>query len=128
MLKSESTYIKFENDEEMDAFMASATHTGKPKGVDPEMFSKIWRIGLEIAKKTVNITSQNCGRTENTSLSRNYSTNNKNLRYKHIKQYFYMDSFFVTNKVGVSSRRHTCVQLFVTDKGFSICGPNEKGK
>ena len=29
-----------------------------------------------------------------------------------------MDTFFATSKGGCSSRGHTCVQLFVTDKGF----------
>ena len=29
-----------------------------------------------------------------------------------------MDTFFATKKGGQSSRRHTCCQLFVTDKGF----------
>ena len=31
-----------------------------------------------------------------------------------------MDTFFATSKGGRSSRGHTCVQLFVTDKGF-VC-------
>jgi hypothetical protein len=40
------------------------------------------------------------------------------LRYKRIRDYFYMDTFFATKKDGKSSRRHTCCQLFVTDKEF----------
>ena len=40
------------------------------------------------------------------------------LRYKRINQYFFMDTFFAHKKKGKSSRGYTCMQLFVTDKGF----------
>ena len=40
------------------------------------------------------------------------------LRYRKIKEYVYMDTFFATTKGGKSSRGHTCCQLFVTDRGF----------
>jgi hypothetical protein len=49
-------------------------------------------------------------------LSRKYGTNDRMLRYKRIKDYFYMDTFFATKKGGKSSRGNTCCQLFVTDK------------
>jgi hypothetical protein len=45
------------------------------------------------------------------------------LRYKRIRDYFYMDTFLATEKGGKSSRRHTCCQLFVTDKGFVYVVP-----
>ena len=37
-----------------------------------------------------------------------------------------MDTFFATSKGGKSSRGHTCVQLFVTDKGFIYVVPMKK--
>ena len=37
-----------------------------------------------------------------------------------------MNTFFATSKVGKSSRGHTCVQLFVTDKGFVYVVPMKK--
>ena len=40
------------------------------------------------------------------------------LRYKRIGQHFFMDNFFVHNKKEKYSRGYTCMQLFVTDKGF----------
>ena len=49
-----------DNEEELDAFMASATHAGKPKGISAEMLSKVWMIDLETARKTLQVTSQNC--------------------------------------------------------------------
>jgi hypothetical protein len=40
-----------------------------------------------------------------------------------------MDTFFVTDKGGKSSRGHTCCQLFVTDKGIVYVVPmKRKGK
>jgi hypothetical protein len=50
------------------------------------------------------------------------------LRYKRINVYFFMDTFFATSKAGKSSRRHTCVQLFVTDKGFVYVIPLKRKK
>jgi hypothetical protein len=45
------------------------------------------------------------------------------LRYRRIDQIFFMDTFFATKKSRQSSRGHTCVQLFVTDKGFVYVVP-----
>ena len=39
-----------------------------------------------------------------------------------------MDTFFATAKAGKSSRGHTCVQLFVTDKGFVYVVPLKRKK
>jgi hypothetical protein len=48
------------------------------------------------------------------------------LRYKRIRDYFYMDTFFATKKGGKSSRGHKCCQLFVTDKGFVYVVPMKR--
>lgn len=42
------------------------------------------------------------------------------LRYKRIKDYFFMYTFFATKKSGKYSRVNTCCQIFVADKGF-VC-------
>ena len=47
------------------------------------------------------------------------------LRYKRLKDFFFMDTFFVTRNTSgkkkgrrtTPERGHTCYQLFVTDKG-----------
>ena len=39
------------------------------------------------------------------------------LRYRRIKSYFFTDAFFVTKKAE-SSRGYTCMQIFVSDKGY----------
>jgi hypothetical protein len=98
--------------------MASAVHAKPRRNTTAEHLSKVWRIDLETARKTLDITSQNCGRTDNPELSRNYTTNDKMLTYRRIKDHFFMDTFFATSKTGKSYRKNTCCQLFVTDKGF----------
>ena len=50
--ESEKESIDFEDDEALEAFMASAAHASMPKGVSSETLSKIWRIDLETARKT----------------------------------------------------------------------------
>ena len=124
--ESESMEIDLNDDDQLDAFMACATSAGKPSGVKPEELSKLWRIDLDSAKRTVNVTSQNCARSENTGFSRNHSSNDRMIRHKRIKECFFMDTFFATSKGGRSSRGHTCVQIFATDKGFVCVVPMKK--
>ena len=122
----ETIRLDLSDEDALDTFMASAAHAQKPKGVSAETLSKIWRIDLETAKKTLEVTTQACNRTENPAFTRNYSTNDWMLRYKRISQYFFMDTFFATKKGGRSSRGHTCAQLFVTDKGFVYVVPMKR--
>ena len=39
------------------------------------------------------------------------------LQYRRIKSYFFTYAFFVTKKAA-SSRGYTCMQIFVSDKGY----------
>lgn len=55
-------------------FTASATHAEAPKGVSVEQLCKVWRIDLETAKHTLDVTTQRCKRTDDPTLSRNYLT------------------------------------------------------
>ena len=104
--------------EKVEEFFSHVTNASRPRGVTPEHLSKIWHISLEDARRTIDTTTQTSVRTQDPTLSRNYGTNNRMLRYRHIQDYFFMDTFFTTKKVGRSSRGHMCCQLFVTDKGF----------
>ena len=110
----------------LDKIMVSAIQKGRHKGVDTNHLAKIWRIDEAIANKTIDITTQRSVRTDNPKLSRNYSTNDRMLRYKHLKEYFYMDTFFGTKKSKKSSRGNTCDQLFVTDKEYVHAVPMTK--
>ena len=78
------------------------------------------------AERTIETTSQHSIRTHDPTLSRNYGTNDRMLRYKRINTYFFMDTFFASKKRGKSSRGHTCCQLFVTDKGFVYVVPMKR--
>ena len=114
------------NDVLLDNLMASTAQAGKSRGVDPKHLSKIWRISREDAQRTIDVTTQMSIRTDDPVLSRNYSTHDRMLRYKRIKDLFFMDTFFSTKKGGQSSRGHTCCQLFVTDKRSTYVVPMKR--
>ena len=73
-----------------------STTAGQPKGVTPELLSKIWTIPFKMAEETLRVTSQLNRHGENTSLARNLGTNDRMLRYQRIKSQFFTDTFFVT--------------------------------
>ena len=128
---SEDDFDRMELDDDtnevlLDNLMASTAQVGKSGGVDPKHLSKIWRISHEDAQRTIDVTTQTSIRTDDPVLSRNYSTKDRMLRYKRIKDFFFMDTFFATKKGGQSSRGHTCCQRFVTDKGFIYVVPMKR--
>ena len=63
----------------LDNFMASTAQAGKTRGVDPKHLAKIWRISHEDAQRTIDVTTQTSTRTDDPTLSRNYSTNDRML-------------------------------------------------
>ena len=131
MNNSEDDFDPMELDDDtnealLDNLMASTAQAGKSRGVDPKHLSKIWRISHDDAQRTIDAATQMSIRTDDPVLSRNYSTNDRMLRYKRIKDFFFMDTFFATKKGGQSSRGHTCCQLFVTDKGFIYVVPMKR--
>ena len=109
----------FEAALESEPGMASvgATSASKPRGVTAETLSKIWRIDYETAARTLKVTTQLNHQGGNETLSRHFGTNDRMLRYKRIQSEFYTDTFFVTGKAR-SIRGYTCMQIFVSDKGF----------
>ena len=109
--------------ENVEEFLSHVTNASRPCGVTPEHLSKIWHISPEDARRTINTTTQTSVRTQDPTLSHNYGTSDHMLRYQHIQDYFFMDTFFATKKGGQSTCGHTCCQLFVTDKGFLYVMP-----
>ena len=89
--------------ERVDECFSHSTHASRPRGVTPEHLSKIWCISQEDAKRMIDTTTQMSVHTQDPTLSRNYGTNDRMLRYKRIKDYFFMDTFFATKKGGRSS-------------------------
>eukprot|EP00957_Ditylum_brightwellii_P085963 6540385-Ditylum_brightwellii.AAC.1 len=59
----------------LDEVMTSATHAGKPKGIDTTHLSKVWKISHEEAVNTIDTTTQHSQQTDDPKLSRNYGTN-----------------------------------------------------
>ena len=70
----------------LDKIMVIAIQVRKHKGVEPNHLTKIWRIDHDIAKKAIDITTQRSVWSDNPKLSRNYDTNDRMMRYKHIKE------------------------------------------
>ena len=66
-----------DDEDALDAFMSSAAHAGKPKGISAEQLSKVWRIDLATAERTLEVTSQHRNFSENTTFSRNHPTNDE---------------------------------------------------
>ena len=98
--------------------LVSIAHASRPKGIDASHLSKICRINLDSAKRTLEITYQHRPRNNNPTLSRNFGTNNRMLQYKRIKEHFFMDTLFSAKTMGKSSWGNTCFQLSITDKGL----------
>ena len=94
-----------------------ATDSSDP-AVSPSRLAKVFKIDMETAKRTLKTTSQYIKRHDNSRTSRHYSTNDRAVRYKRIRDHFFMDTFFANKKIGISKRKNTCMQLFVTDKGY----------
>ena len=68
------------------------------------------------------VTTQLRQQDSDITLFRNFSTNDRMLRYKKIKSHFFTDTYFVTGK-SRSTRWNKCMQLFVSDKGFVYVVP-----
>ena len=93
-----------------------AVNANKSKGVKPVDLAKVWRIDEETARRTIEVITQKQQDADG-SLSRNFSTNDRMLRYRRINSHFFTHTFFVTKKAR-STRGSTCMQLFVSDKWF----------
>ena len=50
---------------DFDGMMASAAHANIRRDIDAEHLSKIWRISLDDAERTLGVTTQSCARKEN---------------------------------------------------------------
>ena len=64
---------------DLDDIMVSAAHARRPKGINAEHLSKIWRINQKQVKRTLEITLQHSRRADDPTLSQNYGTNDRML-------------------------------------------------
>jgi hypothetical protein len=102
-----------------------AVSAGRSKGVSAEHLAKVWCIPHDDAARTLGVTTQSLRHDPDSSLSRNVGTNDRAVRYKKIRSFFFMDTLFVTS-AAKSSRGNICAQLFVSDKGFVAFYPMKK--
>ena len=94
---------------------------GVDAGLDPGVLAKVWNIGIDTAKRTIQSTTRMCPRNTTTiSLNRRYATNDRMIRYKHLNCVMFSDTMFASSRVGKSVRNFTCCQVFATDFGWSI--------
>ena len=91
------------------------------KGVSKEFLSKIWTVSEELAQGAIDQNSQLCKHHADNGLSRNFSTNDRMLRYKHLKSVFYTDNLL--SQLTKSTRGNIYEQMFVIDKGFVVFYP-----
>ena len=99
----------------------ASVHASSAKGVSKETLSKIWMVTEDLAQGAIDHNTQLCKQQGENNLSRNYSTNDRMLRYKRLKSTFYTDTLFA--KTTKSLRQNVCAQLFVSDKGFVAIYP-----
>jgi hypothetical protein len=107
------------SDDELEEIMASAMNVTRTRGNDPQTLAKVWRISVDDAKRTLDITTQGTIRVHDPTLVRNFTTNDRMLLYNE-----YMNTFHGhMHRNKERSRGHTCCQLFVSDKGFVYVVP-----
>lgn len=100
----------------------SSADAAKAKKITPKLLSKIWCINEKLAEETINKNSHLNKQSAENLLSRQYSTNDRMLQYKRINSLFYTDNFFAKN-AGELTRCYTCMQIFVSEKGYAAVYP-----
>ena len=111
-------------DDPMEITVDGVTAT-KSKGIWPIDLAKVWGVYIETARITLEVTTQIRQQDADSTLYRNFSTNDQMLRYKRIKCYFFTGTYFVTVK-SKSTRGNTCMKLFISDKSFVYFFPMKK--
>ena len=98
---------------------AIKTANGATSTIKAKDLSKLWNIGLETAKRTLQVTTRLCPRSgENITLNRRYEYNDRMLRYKHLPVNVFTDTMFASKRAGKSFRNYTCVQVYASEFGW----------
>ena len=95
----------------------SAIQAEQPKCILKEILAKVWQISENVLRITLESTSQLNHQDPDSSLSHKFGINDCMFRYKIINTYLLSDTFCVTN-IEKKISAFTCMQLFVSDKGF----------
>ncbi len=100
----------------LECEVMSVVTSSKQKGISKEKLAKIWVVDESLAEGALEKNTQLCKHHADNSLSRQFSTNDRMLRYKRLKSVFFTDTLLaLTTK---STRGNIYAQVFVSDKGF----------
>ena len=100
----------------------SSTSATPSQGVSQDFIKKIWGVSSDEATDIIKANTQLMRHSNEGPLSRQFTTNDRMLRYRRLQSYFFTDTMFVT-KAAKSTRGYTMLQLFVSDKGFVAVYP-----
>jgi hypothetical protein len=101
-------------------FKASTAQAGQQRGLTIKFLSKVWRISLDKATHTLQVTTWLNKQDAHSGFPRHFSDNDQMLRYKRINHLFYIDTFHnkVRGKIG-----STMMHLSVSDNVcVKVCG------
>ena len=112
----------FTSIDEIESHANISAVASKPKGVSPEFLSKIWNIDNKTARGVIQQNTQLLRQNVDNDLSKQFTINDRMLRYKRINSQFYTDTFFAGG-CDKTTRGNTCAQMSVSDKGFVAIYP-----
>ena len=108
----------FCDDESLSVSSEVANFSAKVRTIKPSKLAKVWRIKIDNGKRTLGVTSQLMPQDCDGHIARDFTTNDRRVRYRRIRHYFFTDTFFVTKKARSWGRGNRCMQIFVSDMGF----------
>ena len=95
--------------------------SSRHSAITPENLSKIWRIGLDMAKKTLRVTTQQGVRTAIHPITCRYRVDHLALHWNRLNDEFYTDTLFSRVK---SLAGNNCAQVF-TNGQYTVIYPIE---
>ena len=100
------------------AVNVSSIHVAQRRnGIDASKLASNFGIGLDTARKTLEVTTQRGIRSVlNPTLTRRFRTNDRQLRYRRLAVDMFTDTMFSKVK---SKRGNTCAQVFATQHGWA---------
>ena len=113
--------IFLQNDIQSDTYFSANTsdvQADQLSKIKPDFLAKIWSINESLAQGALESNTHLNRQSGDSSLSRQFSTNDRMLRYKRINSMFFTDTFFAKGDAKSRPRGSTCMQIFVSDKGY----------
>ena len=75
---------------------ASSLEADQPNRISKDFISKIWSVSPDVADSALKCNSHLNKQTGQNNLSRQFTTNDRMLRYKRINSLFFTDTFYTT--------------------------------